>query len=136
MKKILILMIGVFVLISTGCSCSKKEEEQELEQEENVVEVGENAVTSEQIIDGIRFKNASLIVKDGRSEFRVTLENTITTVKKISHLEIIFKGSDDEVIKTVNHYDFNNMKKGDTKNLSFTFSLDMSGVKKIEYKYE
>ena len=135
MKKILILLLGIFVLLGTGCSCSKKKEKEPIE-ESIIIEVDEKDVTSDQIVDGIRFKNASLVIKDGRTEFRVTLENTITTVKKISHLEIIFKGENENIIKTVNHYDFNNMKKGDTKSLSYTFSSDMSAVKKIEYKYE
>ena len=132
MKKIIIIVLSVLLL--TGCACSKKEEVEE--EKENIVEINEEAVTSEQIIDGIRFKNVSLVVKDGKTEFRVTLENTITTVKKLSHLEITFKDASDNVIKTVNHYDFNNLKKGDTQNLSYTFSLDMSNVKKIEYKFE
>ena len=131
MKKIIIIVLSVLLL--TGCACSKKEVEEE---KENIVEINEETVTSEQIIDGIRFKNVSLVVKDGKTEFRVTLENTITTVKKLSHLEITFKDASDNVIKTVNHYDFNNLKKGDTQNLSYTFSLDMSNVKKIEYKFE
>lgn len=135
MKKILILLLGIFVLLGTGCSSSKKKEKEPIE-ESIIIEVDEKDVTKEKIVDGIRFKNASLVIKDGRTEFRVTLENTITTVKKISHLEIIFKGENENIIKTVNHYDFNNMKKGDTKSLSYTFSSDMSAVKKIEYKYE
>lgn len=132
MKKIIVLTLSILLL--TGCACSKKEEVKE--EVENIVEVNEETVTSEQTIDGIRFKNVSLVVKDGKTEFRVTLENTITTVKKISHLEIKFKDASDNVIKTVNHYDFNNLKKGDIQNLSYSFSLDMSNVKKIEYKYE
>lgn len=135
MKKIFILLISSLVLVS-GCSCSKKQEK-ELEKElENIVEVENDSITGEKVIDGIRFKNVSLIVKDGITEFRVTLENTVTTVKKIAHLQITFKGSNNTVIKTVDHYDFNDMKKGDTKNLSFTFSLDMSTIKEIEYKFE
>lgn len=132
MKKIIVLTLSILLL--TGCACSKKEEVKE--EVENIVEVNEETVTSEQTIDGIRFKNVSLVVKDGKTEFRVTLENTITTVKKISHLEIKFKDASDNVIKTVNHYDFNNLKKGDTQNLSYSFDLDMSNIKKIEYKYE
>lgn len=122
--------------ITTGCSCSKKEKEEEVVEEDTIVEVEEKTVTDEQIIDGIRFKNVSLIVKNGKTEFRVTLENTVTTVKKPEHLIITFKGEYGNVIKTVHHYDFGNMRKGDTKNLSFTFSIDMSSVKTIEYTFE
>ena len=136
MKKIVILVLGVFLLVSTGCSCSKKPKEEEPKEESTIIEIDETKVTKDQVVEGIKFKNASLIVKDGITEFRVTLENTVTTVKKISHLEIIFKGENGYIIKKANHYDFNEMKKGDTKKLSFTFSLDMSSVKEIEYKYE
>lgn len=123
------------IVIASGCSCSKKEKE-ETKEEDVIVEVEDKTVTADQIIDGIRFKNVSLIVKNGKTEFRVILENTVTTVKKIEHLQITFKDQNGNVVKTVNHYDFNNMKKGDTKNLSYTFSIDMSSVKTIEYTFE
>lgn len=57
-------------------------------------------------------------------------------MKKISHLEIQFLDQTGRTIKTVNHYDFEHLKKGDTKNLSYTFSIDLSNVKKIVYQYE
>lgn len=136
MKKIGLFITILMIIIAAGCSCSKKEKEDEIKEEDVIVEVDDKTVTSDQIIDGIRFKNVSLIVKNGKTEFRVILENTVTTVKKIEHLQITFKDQNGNVVKTVNHYDFNNMKKGDTKNLSYTFSIDMSSVKTIEYVFE
>lgn len=136
MKKIGLFITILMIIIASGCSCSKKEKEDEIKEEDVIVEVDDKTVTSDQIIDGIRFKNVSLIVKNGKTEFRVILENTVTTVKKIEHLQITFKDQNGNVVKTVNHYDFNNMKKGDTKNLSYTFSIDMSSVKTIEYVFE
>ncbi len=134
MKKVLI--IGLVLMTSMCIGCGKKETKTEEENQVQIQEIKGENINEEQIVDGIRFKGASLVVKNNTSEFRVTLENTVTTVKKIDHLTIIFKDENGAVIKEFNHYDFESLRKGETKNLSFTFSLDLSNVKKVEYKLQ
>lgn len=134
MKKRYILGLIVFVLLTSGCACTNKKEEKE---ELPIVTEASKEVVKEQVVDGIRFRNASLVVTDGMTSFRVTLENTVTTVKKISHLKIIFKDENGLVLKEFNRYDFENMKKGETQNVSLdNISMDLSNTKIITYEIE
>lgn len=135
MKKLEIILVCCFFLMATGCSCSNKKQGENNE-ETPVVEEASDVVTQEQVVEGIRFKNASLVVTNGMTSFRVTLENTVTTVKKISHLKIVLKDENDAVLKALDHYDFQNLKKGDTQNLTYAISMDLSRTKKIEYQLE
>lgn len=134
MKKRYILGLIVCVLLTSGCACTNKKEEKE---ELPTVTEASKDVVKEQVVDGIRFRNASLVVTDGMTSFRVTLENTVTTVKKISHLKIIFKDGNGLVLKEFNRYDFENMKKGETQNVSLdNISMDLSNTKMITYEIE
>ena len=133
MKKILIILMTFSILFVSACG---KKKEEVKEEEPTVVEVEEENVVAEQIIDGILFKDASVVVVNGITEFRVTLENTITTVRRISKLTVNFKDEDGIIIQTLHYYNFNSLKKGDTQDLTWSLSKDLKDAKKIEYEIE
>ena len=133
MKKVLIFGTIITLLFTSACSKEKKEEK---EPETNVSEITDSNIIKEQTKHGILFKDASIVVVNGITEFRVTLENTITTVRRIKTLTINFKDSEGILLQTLHSYDLNSMKKGDTQDLTWSISKDLTDVKQIEYEIE
>lgn len=133
MKKVLIFGTIITLLFTSACSKEKKEEK---EPETNVSEITDSNIIKEQTKHGILFKDASIVVVNGITEFRVTLENTITTVRRIKTLTINFKDSEGILLHTLHSYDLNSMKKGDTQDLTWSISKDLTDVKQIEYEIE
>jgi hypothetical protein len=135
MKKFIILNILILITVSLGCSKDKNIViEDALEDIEN--EVNEEGITQEQVVNGIRIKNASLIVNDGITEFRLTLENTLTSVKNISCLNINFKDEEDISILKTSYCDIDKLKKNETQNIIIVISSDLTETKNIEYEFE
>lgn len=132
-KKILVLSVSFLVLFTAACG---KKTSGNINTEPDVHEINEENVIGEQTIDGILFKDASFTVVNGITEFRVTLENTITTVRRITSLKVTFKDEFGIVLQTLNYYDFDTLRKGDTQDLTWNLNEDFKEIKKVEYEIE
>lgn len=134
MKKIYLSLIVLLTLsVMTGCGCTKKDTEEEIT--DNTV-VASDGINEEQEIKGIKFKNITLNVKSGITEYRVTLENVSNVTKNIQGLTIYFKDVNGYTVLTKEYYDFENLDKGKSQSIAMTFDKDLSNVETIEYKLD
>ena len=136
MKKVLLIIMMIGLIVNVGCSKSSKNEKENKE-ENNIIDIKGDDITNDKVIDGVRIKNVSLVIRNDKTEYRATIENTVTTVKKISHIKVSFLDEMGSVLKSINFYNFNNLRKGETHDLpTTTLDIDLSLIKKIEYIIE
>lgn len=136
MKKVLLIIMMIGLIVNVGCSKSSKNEKENKE-ENNIIDIKGDDITNDKVIDGVRIKNVSLVIRNDKTEYRATIENTVTTVKKISHIKVSFLDEMGSVLKSINFYNFNNLRKGETQDLpTTTLDIDLSLIKKIEYIIE
>lgn len=136
MKKVLLIIMMIGLIVNVGCSKSSKNEKEKKE-ENNIIDIKGDDITNDKVIDGVRIKNVSLVIRNDKTEYRATIENTVTTVKKISHIKVSFLDEMGSVLKSINFYNFNNLRKGETQDLpTTTLDIDLSLIKKIEYIIE
>ena len=121
MKKILLVIVSF--LFITGCSKQIFN---------NPVVNNNELIVKEQVIDNLRFSDASLIYEKGISTFKVNITNNGDKVSP-NGLDVIFKNENDTVITTLDGT-FGDIEKDSFIALTLTSDIDLSKAYKVEYK--
>lgn len=135
MKKLLISLLVGLSLFTVGCSCTKKEEKkvQTPEQNEEELHLNTNSgIIREQIVDGINFKNVTLLIEEGISKFSCQVENPNDEARVLGTVTFTFKNDNGEVVYTQN-YPVDVLSKKEIMSISFTTDINLSKATTLEY---
>ena len=137
MKKVLVIIISIFVTLGlvTGCGCSKKENTKIEETKKEEVKVNTNEdVIKDQEVDGIKMTNTSLVVTNGITKLVTNVTNNSTEDYNLEEYIIIVKDENGKEIIRIPGYVGNTIKAGETKTINSSVDIDLSNAKSIEYE--
>lgn len=135
MKKLFISLLIGLSLFTVGCSCTKKEEEQPKTPEQTEEELHLNTsseIIREQTVDGINFKNVTLLIEEGISKFSCQIENPKDEARVLGTVTFTFKNDNGEVVYTQD-YPVDVLSKKEVMSISFTTDINLSKATKLEY---
>ncbi|MBP3461901.1 MAG: hypothetical protein J6K21_05820 [Bacilli bacterium] len=131
MKKIIlssIFMLLCFCLV-TGCGCNKKEEIKGNGTKENK----SKEVLKEQIVDGFKINNVSLITEGEMSTFNATVTN-LQEEQYIKSVDIIIKDKDGNIYVTLSGLIERKLKKNESQMINGSTNLDLNEAYSVSYK--
>lgn len=134
MKKTIILsLILMSVLgLATGCGCDKKKETKK-EKEPEVKQNLNEDVVKDQVVEGIKLTNTSLLIIDGISTLETSATNETQNDFYLDEFTITIKDADGKVIVELPGYVGDTIAAGQTKTINSSVDIDLSNAKSIEY---
>ncbi len=132
MKKKILIIACVIILSVTGCSNNNRSNTSNTDDNKVNSNIG---VIEDKTVEVFQFTNASLILKDEKWEFEVTVTNTSDTEQKLSYFVIKFY-NEDKVIGTVKVVSTPTLSSHDAISLHIANNEDMSNITKVEYEIE
>lgn len=129
MKKILVIVICIFMV--TGCGCNRKEEKKE---SDLPFEANFN-IETEVTKDGLKISDISLIKnEDGVSIYTATVINETDSIYKLNQLNIKIKNKKEKELTTLIAYIGTNLSPGESRNINISTETDLMNATKIEYE--
>ena len=131
MKQILISSISLLLVLGliTGCGCNKKEEIKE----NGIKENKNKEVLKEQIVDGFKINNVSLITEGEMSTFNATVTNQ-QEEQYIKSVDIIIKDKDGNIYVTLSGLIERKLKKNESQMINGSTNLDLNEAYSVSYK--
>ena len=131
MKKIVLSSIFMLLVLGliTGCGCNKKEEIKE----NGIKENKNKEVLKEQIVDGFKINNVSLITEGEMSTFNATVTNQ-QEEQYIKSVDIIIKDKDGNIYVTLSGLIERKLKKNESQMINSSTNLDLNEVYSVSYK--
>ena len=131
MKKIVLSSIFMLLVLGliTGCGCNKKEEIKE----NGIKENKNKEVLKEQIVDGFKINNVSLITEGEMSTFNATVTNQ-QEEQYIKSVDIIIKDKDGNIYVTLSGLIERKLKKNESQMINGSTNLDLNEAYSVSYK--
>lgn len=130
MKKIILSSISLLLVLGlmTGCGSKKKTEENN-----GIKENKSKEVLKEQVVDGFKINNISLITEGQMSIFNATVTNTKND-QYIKSVDIIVKDKDGNVYVTLSGLVEKTLKKNESQMINGSTNLDLNKAYSVSYK--
>lgn len=137
-KKLVALVLAFGLIFATGCGKKDNDNNKTNDNKDNQEVTGpiantNESIISEQIIDGIKITNITLVSEDGRTVFTADVVNTTEETIDIKSFNAIYKNADGEEIVSLFVYVGNSLEPGSLSSVSSSVEIDLSSATNVEY---
>lgn len=132
-KNIVIIALIILILIVLGVVLISGNVDNKSDEKTNTTVNNEKGVTKDQIVDGLKLENTSLIITNGISTLETTVINNTGKDYELKEFTITIKDKDDKVITTIPGYVGGIIKDKETKKINSSVDIDLSNARKVEY---
>ena len=135
MKKVLVTSLSMMMVLTlmTGCGCNKKTSGP-TEQDKKISKNTSKDVVKDQVVEGIKMTNTSMVTNDGVTTITVKVTNNTGSDYKLNEYVMIMKDKDGKEIRRIPGYIGSVIKNGEVKEIKSTTNVDLSDVVSIEYE--
>ena len=130
-NSIKIILISLLALtLVTGCGKEKTKEEKK--EQSTVVNTNEGVI-KDQVVEGLKMTNTSLIYENGISTLITEVSNNTGADYNLNEFNIAVKDASGNVITTLKGYVGGTIPNGETRTINTSSDLDLSKAISIEY---
>ena len=137
-KKIIALFLACGLIFATGCGKKTNDNKNPNngKDDTNVVTPIANtdeAVVGEQIIDGLKFTNVTLISEGESTVYTADVVNTTDTAIDVKSFNVTFKDKDGKEIVTILVFVGSNIASNESVTVSSSVDMSLLKAKSVEY---
>lgn len=136
-KKIIAFFLVCGLIVATGCGKKNNDDNQPSNKDNQEITgpIGNTneSIIEEQIIDGIKFTNITLVSENGNTVFTADVVNTTESAIDLKSFNIIYKDQDGKEIVTLFVYVGKNLEPNGISSISASVDIDLSNATTVEY---
>lgn len=135
-KRTFIIMLILGIAFVTACQKKTEERNDEPNMEEPKEETIANTnvdVIREQIIDGLKIDNISVVVTKEHTDFTADVTNTNIESTYVKSFDIVFKDENGNEITRMMGFVGTTLEPNTSKTITAGIEMDLSNVKSVEY---
>lgn len=131
MKQKIVSLLSILLIIGivTGCGCRKRNNKTDKDNNQE-----KNISLETQTINDIEISNVNIAYDGTDSTFTAIVTNKSSESKKIGIIDIILKDNDNNEIITLKGLIDKSIPSNSSDSINASTGLDLTNVKKIEYK--